>query len=90
MNEFLNPPKKGKQQHERPTRVPKPPFLPPYVFLIPEKPSYKLRVVSECLAKFNSRRQGAKELGVHRNMLARMMECYSYPSHVQHITIDGK
>ena len=84
------PPPKGKQQHRRPTLVPKPPSLPVYVFPIPDKPSDKLRVVYECLAKLNSGRQDAKELRVHRNTLARMMERYRYPSHVQHITTDGK
>ena len=87
--EVLNPAKKGKQQHKRPILVPKPPSLFVYVFPIPEKPSDKLHVVCECLAKLKRGRQGAKKLRVHRNRPAGTMGRYRYPSHVQHM-IDGK
>ena len=53
------------------------------------KASDKLRVVREWLAKLNNGRQGAKELRVHKNLVAGMMECYRY-WHVQHIKTDGK
>ena len=56
--------------------MPKPPSLPVYVFPMRHKPSDKLRVVCECLAKLNSGRQGAKELRVHKNTPAGMMERY--------------
>ena len=70
LKEVLHPPKKGKQHHKRPTRVPKPPSLPVYVFPMSDKPSDELCIVCECLAKLNGGRQGAKELRVHRNTLA--------------------
>ena len=76
LKEVLKTPKKGKQQHKRLTLVPKPPSLPVYVFPIPDKPSDKLRIVCESLAKLKRGQQSTKELRVRKNTLARMIECY--------------
>ena len=90
LNQVLNPPKKDKQQHKRPTRVPKPPSLPIYVFPMADKQSDKLRVLCQYFAKPYSGRRGAKELRVHRNTLDGTMERYRYLWHVQYIMTDGK
>ena len=59
-------------------------------FPMPDKPSNKLCIMCQCVANLSSGRHGTKELRVHRNMLAGMMERYRYVLHVQHIKTDGK